>query len=84
MAPYRIGKGGGSAHGGEWKPSPNKPQDQRFLGEPGQTNQSGNKKTHIGNDGKADYERHKQIMVTLRHTQIHMTTKSIGVMDSRI
>lgn len=59
MEPYRIGKGGGSAYGGGWKPSPNKPQDQRFLGEPGQTNQSNNKKTHIGNDGKADYERHE-------------------------
>ena len=59
MEAYRIGKGGGSAYGGDWKPSPNKPQDQRFLGEPGQTNQSGNKKTHIGNDGKADYERHE-------------------------
>jgi len=58
MEAYRIGKGGGSAHGGEWKPSPKKPQDQRFLGEPGQTSQS-NKKTHIGNDGKADYERHE-------------------------
>ena len=59
MEPYRIGKGGGSAYGGEWKPSPNKPGDQRFLGAPGQVNQDGYSKTHIGQDGKADYERHE-------------------------
>lgn len=58
MAPYRVSKGGGSAYGGDWKPSPNKPEDQRFLGEPGNVNQSKNKQTHIGNDGRADYERH--------------------------
>ncbi len=56
---YLVGKGGGSANGGEWKPSPNKPQDQRFLGEPGQVKQSGYSRTHIGSDGKADYERHE-------------------------
>lgn len=61
MEPYRIGKGGGSAYGGEWKPSPNKPADQRFLGEPGQIIQQSYSKTHIGNDGKADYERHETI-----------------------
>ena len=59
MAPYRIAKGGGSAYGGEWRPSPNKPSDQRFLGNPGQVNQCGYSKTHIGSDGKADYERHE-------------------------
>lgn len=59
MEPYRIGKGGGSAYGGEWKPSPNKPGDQRFLGAPGQVNQGGYSKTHIGQDGRADYERHE-------------------------
>ena len=59
MAPYRVGKGGGSANGGDWKPSPNKPGDQRFLGEPGSIKQHGYSKTHIGNDGKADYERHE-------------------------
>ena len=34
---YRIGgttKGGGSAYGGKWKPS--KPEDERFIGEPGE------------------------------------------------
>lgn len=31
MAPYRIGKGDGSAYGGGWKPSPKKPEDQRLI-----------------------------------------------------
>ncbi len=56
-------KGGGSAYGGEWKPNPNKPQDQRFFGEPGETKISYTTKgelieTHIGPDRKADYEIH--------------------------
>lgn len=58
MKPYRIGKGGGSAFGGEWKPSPNKPDDQRLVGPPNSTSTNRNKQTHIGSDGKADYERH--------------------------
>ncbi len=61
MEPYRIGKGGGSAYGGKWKPS--KPEDQRFLGTPGSVNNSTNSKgdlyqTHIGDDGRADLETH--------------------------
>ena len=61
MAPYRIGKGGGSAYGGEWKPS--KPEDERFLGAPGSINNSTNSKgdlyqTHIGDNGRADWETH--------------------------
>ena len=56
-------KGGGSAYGGEWKPNPTKPQDQRFLGEPGETKISYTTKgelieTYIGPDKKADYEIH--------------------------
>ena len=31
---YMIGKGGGSAYGGEWKPS--KPEDERLVGKPGE------------------------------------------------
>lgn len=31
-----IGKGGGSAYGGKWRPNPNKSQDQRYLGNPGE------------------------------------------------
>lgn len=58
MEPYRIGKGGGSAYGGGWKPSPNKPGDQRLIGTPGQVNQYGTSQTHIGSNGYADYERH--------------------------
>ena len=61
MAPYRIGKGGGSAFGGKWKPS--KPADYRFVGTPGSINNSYTKngelyQTHIGEDGYADMERH--------------------------
>ncbi len=60
-------KGMGSAYGGEWQPSPNKPDDTRFLGKPGEvkittaTNSKGisyERQTHIGKDGKADIERH--------------------------
>ena len=56
-----LGKGGGSAYGGEWKPS--KPDDGRFIGEPGSinrtTDRSGNlRETMIGADGRAVKERH--------------------------
>ena len=60
--PYLIGKGGGSAYGGKWRPNPNKPQDQRFLGKPGElktTNKNGYRvDTKIGEDGRAVTERH--------------------------
>lgn len=58
MELYRIGKGGGSAYGGGWKPSPNKPDDQRLIGVPNSVNTNGTNQTHIGYDGKADVERH--------------------------
>lgn len=29
-------KGGGSAYGGKWRPNPNKPADQRYVGTPGE------------------------------------------------
>ena len=32
--PYLIGKGGGSAYGGKWKPKPDKPNDMIFVGKP--------------------------------------------------
>lgn len=56
-------KGMGSAEGGGWRPSPNKPQDERFLGKPGEKktvyNRRGEKiETKIGPDGKAEIERH--------------------------
>jgi len=34
ISPYMVGKGGGSAYGGQWKPNPNKPQDAVFKGPP--------------------------------------------------
>lgn len=54
-------KGGGSAYGGKWKPA--KAADERFLGQPGETKPNyttkGDKiETHIGPEGKADYEIH--------------------------
>ena len=54
-------KGMGSAFGGEWKPS--KPQDERFIGKPGEKKITYTKKgeryeTKIGDDGKATSERH--------------------------
>ena len=61
MAPYRIGKGGGSAYGGAWKPS--KPDDYRLIGKPGEIKityaKDGSKiETKIGEDGRAVAERH--------------------------
>ena len=58
---FQLGKGGGSAYGGDWKPS--KPQDEKFIGKSGEIKQSYTKRgelyeTHIGPDGKADYEIH--------------------------
>ena len=59
--PYLIGKGSGSAFGGEWKPP--KPDDEQFIGEPGQINRTkdrnGNQReTKIGANGKAEKEQH--------------------------
>ena len=56
-------KGGGSAFGGKWRPSPEKPDDQRFLGTPGEikktiTNNGETILTKIGADGRAIRERH--------------------------
>lgn len=65
IEPFLIGgytdKGGGSAYGGKWKPS--KPDDERFIGNPGDINRTkdpnGNsRETKIGQDGKATSERH--------------------------
>ena len=33
-------KGMGSVRGGDWRPSPNKPDDQRLIGEPGSINRT--------------------------------------------
>ena len=61
--PYLIGKGGGSAYGGEWRPHPNKPEDNRLIGTPGEIKvtykKDGTKiETKIGLDGRAIAERH--------------------------
>ena len=61
ITPYLIGKGGGSAYGGKWKPS--KPEDYRLLGQPGEIKTTFDKRgnrieTKIGNDGRAIAERH--------------------------
>ena len=61
IEPFLIGKGGGSAYGGKWKPS--KPEDFRFVGTPGEVKVSyakdGTKiETKIGEDGRAVAERH--------------------------
>lgn len=61
MSAYMISAGGGSAFGGEWRPA--KDDDKRFLGTPGEinltTDRNGNKReTKIGDDGKANRERH--------------------------
>ena len=60
IEPYLIGKGGGSAYGGDWKPS--KPEDYRLLGQPGEvktTYKNGYRiDTKIGLDGKVIAERH--------------------------
>lgn len=64
MKPYRdipITRGGGSAYGGKWKPK--KAEDERLIGEPGNTNKTYDSKgnlqeTKIGEDGFATKERH--------------------------
>ena len=65
IEPYLIGghafKGGGSAYGGDWKPS--KPEDERLIGKPGEIKVTFNKdgtrvETKIGPDGRAVAERH--------------------------
>lgn len=51
-----LQKGGGSAYGGEWKPNPSKPEDSRYIGEPGEIKTTVMK---IGSNGKAEKERHE-------------------------
>ena len=62
------GTAGGGGRGGGWRPSPNKPDDNRYLGKPGEKvrttdrDSQGNvkywKETKIGSNGKAVKERH--------------------------
>lgn len=70
-------KGMGSAFGGGWRPSPNKPHDQRFVGEPGEIKvwekSSGEiYRTKIGENGRATVERHESNHnQPLAHTNPH-------------
>lgn len=58
-------KGNGSVHGGQWRPNPDKPWEERFFGKPGEIKKTfiPTKKggywvsTKIGDDGKATIER---------------------------
>lgn len=54
-----AGMGGGGGGGGNpagWKPK--KPEDERYLGKPGEIKRDGYKETKIGEDGRASKERH--------------------------
>lgn len=70
ISPYMVGKGGGSAYGGQWKPNPNKPNDMVFVGEPNsrQRHFIPTKKGGYWAEGKYD-ENGK--VVTIRHETEH-------------
>lgn len=81
ITPYLIGKGGGSAYGGRWKPS--KPEDYRLLGQPGEIKTTFDKRgnrieTKIGNDGRAIAERHYTITTCPNFTVTHTIITSTG------
>ena len=77
MFAYRVSAGGGSAYGGKWRPNPNKPNDSRYLGEPGEIKITKTKKgevflTKIGLDGRAERERHETVHTNpAKHTNPH-------------
>jgi hypothetical protein len=64
-SPFSV-KGSGSVYGGQWQPHPDKPEEERFFGEPGEIKHTfkPTKKggywidTKIGDDGRAVKERH--------------------------
>lgn len=61
MEPYRIGKGGGSAYGGKWRPT--RAKDSRLSGTPGEIKVTYSKRgekteTLIDENGKATKEIH--------------------------
>ena len=81
MEPFRIGKGGGSAYGGKWKPS--KPEDFRFVGTPGEIKVSYAKdgpkvEPKIGEDGRTAAERHYTTSPKPKYHSPPTTTKSTG------
>lgn len=68
-----VRKGGGSAYGGKWKPSQNKPDDNRLVGNPGEIKTTIDKhgnviQDKIGEDGYAIMERHN---TDHGHPEIH-------------
>ena len=77
MSAYMISAGGRSAYGGKWRPSPNKPEDQRLWGKPGEIKRTVTSwgevfLTKIGQDGRAVMERHLSDHKKPWHTPIHM------------
>lgn len=63
MSAYMISAGGGSAYGGKCRPNPNKPDDQRLVGRPGEIKRTVMRNgavylTKIGDDCVAEKERH--------------------------
>jgi len=81
IEPYLIGKGGGSAYGGKWKPS--KPEDYRLIGTPGEIKISyakdGTKiETKIGEDGRAVAERHYTTSPNPKYHSNPLTIRLIG------
>jgi hypothetical protein len=64
-SPFSV-KGSGSVYGGQWQPHPDKPEEERFFGEPGEIKHTFKPTknggywidTKIGNDGRAKWDRH--------------------------
>ncbi len=77
MSAYMISAGGGSAYGGKWRPSPNKPEDQRLWGKPGEIKRTVMRNgdvhlTKIGDDGRATIDRHLTNHRTpSKHSNVH-------------
>ena len=86
---YMIGKGGGSAYGGKWRPNPNKSQDQRYLGNPGEIkrtimNNGDVYKTKWGLMGGRKWNGMRQITTVEISIRTHMTTELAGIIQMNI
>ncbi len=80
-------KGMGSAYGGVWKPS--KPEDERFLGEPGEINLSHTTKgdlieTHIGQMAEPIGKYITPTMAPPVHILFRISTLLLGTREGRI
>ena len=89
MDAYMIGKGGGSAYGGKWRPNPNKPQDQRYLGNPGEIkrtimNNGDVYKPKWGLMGGRKWNGMRQITTVEISIRTHMTTELAGIIQMNI